>query len=201
MLDKIFYINLNKREDRKEHIINMFKECGVDDSLVERFPAIEDITNGALGCTKSHICVLDIAKTRGYEYILIVEDDIYITDRNKFKENIEKIFESNVNFDIIKISGNVLNSKPTTVEFLDKVIDSQTTSGYIVNCKYIDKLRHNYIEAMESMIRFGRRHENCIDINWKKLQKNDNWFIFNPKLGFQMDGYSDIEKKNVKYNC
>lgn len=200
MLDKIFYINLDKRKDRNEHIVNMFRECNIDDSLIERFSAIEDV-NGALGCTKSHITILDIAKSRGYKYILIIEDDLSIIDRKCFKDNIDNIFNLDINFDIIKISGNVINSIPTRLDFLHKVIDSQTTSGYIVNCNYIDKLRSNYIDGMNSMIKIGRRHENCIDIHWKRLQKNDNWFIFNPKLGYQMDGYSDIERRNVKYGC
>lgn len=32
-----------------------------------------------------------------------------------------------------------------------------------------------------------------------KLQKKDNWFIFNPTLAYQMEDYSDIENKKVDY--
>ena len=41
----------------------------------------------------------------------------------------------------------------------------------------------------------------AIDMYWKKLQPQSNWFIFYPKIGFQYDSYSDIENHIVNYNC
>ena len=35
---------------------------------------------------------------------------------------------------------------------------------------------------------------------WKKLQPHSNWFICNPKIGYQMEDYSDIENTVVSYN-
>ena len=39
----------------------------------------------------------------------------------------------------------------------------------------------------------------AIDQNWKKLQKKDDWLIFNENLGFQKPDYSNIEKKHIDY--
>lgn len=200
MIDKIFYINLDRRADRNQHILDMFNECNILPDMYERFSAIEEV-NGAMGCTKSHINILQIAKERNYNYILVVEDDLIINDKTNFINNVNKIFEDNIDFDVIQISGNVLRCTSSEYKYLSKLIDSQTTSGYIVNCKYIDKLIQNYTESLNSMILEGKKHENCLDIHWKVLQKTDNWFIFNPKLGYQMDGYSDIEKRITKYGC
>lgn len=200
MIDKIFYINLDRRTDRNKHILDMFNECNISSDMYERFSAIEEV-NGAMGCTKSHINILQIAKERNYNYILVIEDDLIINDKTNFINNVNKIFEDNINFDVIQISGNVLRCTKSDYGYLSKLIDSQTTSGYIVNCKYIDKLIENYTESLNSMILEGKKHENCIDIHWKILQKTDNWYIFNPKLGYQMDGYSDIEKRITKYGC
>ncbi len=200
MIDKIFYINLDRRADRNQHILDMFNECNILPDMYERFSAIEEV-NGAMGCTKSHINILQIAKERNYNYILVVEDDLIINDKTNFINNVNKIFEDNIDFDVIQISGNVLRCTSSEYKYLSKLIDSQTTSGYIVNCKYIDKLIQNYTESLNSMILEGKKHENCLDIHWKVLQKTDNWFIFKPKLGYQMDGYSDIEKRITKYGC
>lgn len=200
MIDKIFYINLDRRTDRNQHILDMFNECNISPDMYERFSAIEEV-NGAMGCTKSHINILKIAKERNYNYILIVEDDLIINDKTNFINNVNKIFEDNIDFDVVQISGNVLRCSGSEYKYLSKLIDSQTTSGYIVNCKYIDKLIQNYTESLNSMILEGKKHENCLDIHWKILQKTDNWYIFNPKLGYQMDGYSDIEKRITKYGC
>jgi hypothetical protein len=41
--------------------------------------------------------------------------------------------------------------------------------------------------------------EGCCDQSWKVLQPHNNWYIFNPKLGYQRPGYSDIEKRLVNY--
>ena len=200
MIDKIFYINLDRRADRNQHILDMFNECNILPDMYERFSTIEEV-NGAMGCTKSHINILQIAKERNYNYILVVEDDLIINDKTNFINNVNKIFEDNIDFDVIQISGNVLRCTSSEYKYLSKLIDSQTTSGYIVNCKYIDKLIENYTESLNSMILEGKKHENCLDIHWKVLQKTDNWYIFNPKLGYQMDGYSDIEKRITKYGC
>jgi len=44
-LNKIYYINLEKRTDRNEHIINEFKEAGITMEQVVRFSAINGLTH------------------------------------------------------------------------------------------------------------------------------------------------------------
>ena len=45
------------------------------------------------------------------------------------------------------------------------------------------------------------KHNFAIDMNWKKLQPISKWYCIYPCLGKQMDGYSDIEQREVRYGC
>jgi GR25 family glycosyltransferase involved in LPS biosynthesis len=199
MIDVLYYINLDHREDRREHIEKTISKCGLD-SISKRVPAIKrDI--GVMGCVESHIIAIERFIESGLNYALIIEDDLLIKDKNSFAENISKIFEKNVNFDLIQISGNHIKLQDSEYDFLKKVIDSQTTSGYIITKEFAPVLLSNFKESLGLMIREGKKHDNCLDIYWKKLQPENRWFAFYPVLGIQMPGYSDIENKEVFYNC
>ena len=69
-----FYINLNKRTDRRDSCI---KELSKWDIIPNRFTAIENKI-GIVGCGFSHLKCLEIAKEKRYHYIAIFEDDIVI---------------------------------------------------------------------------------------------------------------------------
>lgn len=68
-----FVVNLERRTDRLESIKKEMDYVGWD---YEYFPAVD--TNSHVGCTKSHLEIIKIAKERGYEKVLIVEDDCTI---------------------------------------------------------------------------------------------------------------------------
>ena len=58
-----YYINLKHRKDRKEETVNELKSFGINNPI--RFNAIKD-ENGAIGCSKSHLEVLKIARKNNY---------------------------------------------------------------------------------------------------------------------------------------
>jgi hypothetical protein len=55
--------------------------------------------------------------------------------------------------------------------------------------------------ATYDMERFGKRHENCIDIHWTILQPSGHWYGIFPAIGYQYDNYSDIENRVTSYGC
>ena len=80
-------------------------------------------------------------------------------------------------------------------ENVKKVISAQTTSGYCITKKFAQILLKNFKESQDLIIKFGRRHEICLDQYWKRIQPMNNWYVINPVLGYQYENYSDIEKK------
>jgi hypothetical protein len=45
----------------------------------------------------------------------------------------------------------------------------------------------------------GHIYRFALDIYWKQLQMNDNWYIVYPCLMIQAPGYSDIQKSEQNY--
>lgn len=200
--DRVFYINCEHRKDRKDSIESMFNELGFES--YQRIEAVYIPENGALGCAKSHLKALKEAKSNNYKNCLILEDDFILNVTPEyFNSSIEMLFEKNFNWDIIMLSSNLVKFNKSDYDFLLKVIDAQTTSGYAINNQYFDKLISNFEEA-ESKLSVAERvngwYLDAIDQHWKILQ-SDNWFSFNPKLGRQSDGWSDIEERFVNYGC
>ena len=91
-----FYINLLSRPDRKDHVEEQLKTIGIKP---ERFNAIR-MDNGAIGCSMSHLRLLEIAKLNNWEHILIVEDDILFTDPNLFVTQFNKLYISITDVDV-----------------------------------------------------------------------------------------------------
>ena len=109
--EKIYYINIDKRTDRKEETQNELAKLGLQ---AERFPAVvltdeqsaeitknggatwdlnvlkhhtkeslDNLTRGQRSCTQSHIDLARLAKDRGHKNILVLEDDVVFSDNAK----------------------------------------------------------------------------------------------------------------------
>jgi len=74
--EAIYCINLDGQTERWEHAIHQCRKAGIEDSAVERFPAVETPHNHHIGCALSHRAVLAEAKRRGLRNVLILEDDV-----------------------------------------------------------------------------------------------------------------------------
>ena len=199
-LDKIFYINCNHRSDRRLFMESQFKELPINEDIIERIEAFYIVDNGSIGCAKSHILTLNEIKKRGYQNCLILEDDFEILSED-FIGSINKVFKSNLDWDIVMVSGNVIKYEDINSEDFIKINEAQTTSGYLINLNFVDKLIENFEESISLLEDGVHKDIAAIDQNWKKIQSISKWFSFNPMLGKQRDDYSDIERKNVSYKC
>lgn len=200
-LNKIhtYYINLESRTDRKEHVENELKKLGIDFKNVERFNAIMS-KNGALGCSMSHLKCLQIAKEKDYEYVFICEDDITFLNPTLFLNQLEKFLSTNRAWDVILVAGNNMLPYTPVDHTCIKVLNCQTTTGYIVKREYYDKLIENYREGIQKQIKEPSVPDYKIDKHWFKLQRNDNWFLITPLSVIQREDYSDIEKKVTNFS-
>jgi glycosyl transferase family 25 len=189
-IDKVVYINLEHRTDRREHIENTLNNFCIP---FERFNAIRTKGVGFIGCARSHLEVLKMARRNNYKNVLILEDDFtFIVSKEEFDTNIELLFNNKPDFDVCMINYNLIHGE-LCVEypFLTKVIESQTASGYIVNNTIYDRLINIY---EESIILLEATHKHWIytnDQSWKKLQPITNWYCFTKKMGTQIEGVSN----------
>ena len=198
-INKIFYINLKKRVDRQEQI-----ELELDNFNLEyeRFEAIETPGFGILGCGLSHLSVLKLAKERNYGNILILEDDFtFLVSKEEFERNIVEFFELNIDYDVCMLSYAMNKHETTSYNIINKVLDAQTASGYIVHKKYYDKLIDLYENAMPLLKETKQHLIYSNDQIWKKLQPIDNWYYFTTRIGKQRAGYSDNLESFQDYNA
>ena len=72
LFENSLFINLEHRTDRLAHVISELNKMNIPGS---RFNAIKT-TDGAVGCTLSHIKCLEMAIEAKAPYIFICEDDI-----------------------------------------------------------------------------------------------------------------------------
>lgn len=200
-IDKIIYINLDHRTDRKDEIEGELEKFNLLEKS-ERYSAICIKEQGILGCTMSHLEVFKLAKARQYNNVLILEDDFqFLISKEEFEDQLIEFFESNIEYNVCMISYNLIQYEVTPYPFLLKVKEAQTASGYIVHHTMYDRLIELYEEAVPKLRETQFHWIYANDQIWKRLQPSSDWYCFKNRFGKQRDGYSDNSQKYENYNC
>jgi glycosyl transferase family 25 len=195
-IEHAFYINLDKRPDRKQHVETQLGMLGIN---AERFSAIQ-MDNGAIGCSMSHIKLLEMARDNEWDHILIVEDDILFTEPDIFKNQLNLFFNTVPEFDVLLLGGNNMSTYKKVNPSCVQIKNCQTTTGYLVKCHYYDTLITNFREGLAKLLREPFNHSlYAIDKYWFELQERDRWYLIVPLTVTQREDYSNIEKKRINY--
>ena len=195
LLQNHIYINLDERNDRMISCENELKKIGID--LPNRFSAIKN-KQGAVGCSMSHLKCLQTAKEENLPYICIFEDDIIIPKPNKVKNQVNRILESGIEWDVLLLAGNAFLPHKVISDDYICVNKCFTTTAYIVKSSYYDTLIDNIKKGILLLIQ-TKNSSWTIDTNWFSLMRQDTFLLLNPPTIYQMEDYSDIEGKEVNY--
>lgn len=76
--DKIFIINLARRQDRWKECVTELEWNSIPLSAVERFEAFDNPENGHAGCTRSHRMLLRRIAASDWNRVLVLEDDFQV---------------------------------------------------------------------------------------------------------------------------
>jgi glycosyl transferase family 25 len=191
-----FYINLDSRPDRKQHVERQLGIIGIN---AQRFKAIK-LQNGALGCSLSHLKLIETAKANNWPHILVVEDDILFTNPSLFIQQCNKFLSTHKEFDVALISGNNVPPYREIDDTCVQVTKCQTTTGYLVQNHYFDTLIQNYKMGIQNLMREPENHRiYAIDKFWFNLQVIHKWYLIIPLTVAQREDYSDIEKRPTNY--
>lgn len=200
-IDKIFYINLDKRDDRKKEFETEMDTMGWQ---AERFPGIYySPPKGIVGCGKSHLEVLKLAKNRGYKNIIIFEDDfVFVEPKETVERQLETFFTNVTDFKVCMLAYNLHSGMADLKHlYLTKVKRAATASGYIVNHTCYDELINLYEENLPLLESTMEHWKYANDQIWNKLQEKGGWYCFTNRLGKQRDGFSDNANTYLKYDC
>lgn len=205
-IERIVYINLDHRIDRREEVEGELKEYNIPQEKIRRFSAIK-YDPGFIGCTMSHIAVLEEAIKDNVKNILILEDDFqFVVSKDEFYESVDYFFNLQKPWDVIMFNYNTNNPENKVEDFQDDskigyVRFAQTTCAYLVNGHYMKTLLQNFKEGLHHSLHTMQHWNYSIDIFWKHLQCKDEWFYFKKRIGKQRISFSDIGNKISYLDC
>lgn len=201
----VYFINLEKRKDRRDQFENEMQRMGFPCEKVHRIEAVSKPGIEALGCSYSHVKAIDAFLSTNAEYCMIFEDDFQFTiDLHYLHFLLRYIFTTKFPFDIVSLGGYVLQDEETELVFFRRIYEMQTSSGYLVTREFAPILKKNLEEGIALMekefaITKKIKEEYCLDMYWKQLQPKSRWYILQSKFGLQRESYSDIQREVTNY--
>jgi hypothetical protein len=204
--DIVYYINLNHRKDRLLQINDELSKINISKDKIHKIEAVFDSKSGALGCSKSHILVLEEFIKSGKENCLILEDDFeFNIDLSQACELLNNFFSTVKSFDVLMLGGKVWMVSDTNLSWLKKAQYINNTHCYCVSKAFAPILLANFKEGaskLEHIVNSNGddNHDNRLDMYWIRLQYPNNWFIINPAIGRQRESFSDVANQFINYN-
>jgi glycosyl transferase family 25 len=196
-IDRVFLINLHDR------LIEFMQECekmNIPPSHVERFTAIDRPEHLALGCTLSHLAVIKLAKEKGYQNVLIFEDDFtFEVNRDILNQRLAHFFNQSIPFKALMLTYHLYDTHPPSRhdDVLSTISYAANASAYLVNQSCYDELIE-HLSYGADMLERTRQHWYYInDQIWRGSMEKGGWFIFNQRIGKKRDkcdSYPEIEQ-------
>jgi GR25 family glycosyltransferase involved in LPS biosynthesis len=185
------------REDRKAQVI---AELAKLDICGNRFNAVKT-ANGAIGCTISHLKCLEQAATNNWPFVFVCEDDILFLNPALVRANVDQLLAAvGDDWDVLILGGNAVPPYQPLGNFAVKVVNCQTTTGYIVRRSFYKPLIENIREGLALFMRNPEdKRQFAIDIYWKRLQASHRWYMIVPPTVIQREGFSDVESRDTNY--
>jgi GR25 family glycosyltransferase involved in LPS biosynthesis len=203
-----FVISLDHRIDRRDECSREFEKLS-GALLWEFFSAKHTPHQGLIGCALSHAMALSsYLFASDNEYVMILEDDFQIIDEMFMISELPELSKF-PNWDVFLLGHNVaipIESTPFSGTF--RVINAQTTTGYIARRSFVPKLINTFFKSAELLRRnlnlsqpnqSYAKHFYALDILWKDMQIEAKFLAKIPAIVKQRPSFSDIEKKVVDY--
>jgi len=149
--DDIICISLKSRPDRQEHAISQGKRMGIPFNfyLTDKHP-----DGGNVGCTVSHIQVIKDSYAKGYNSVMILEDDFCPSPsyfEKKHLENALKFITINKDWEMLQLGYSPLQDTANILGIF-KFLTSKYINPSII--KYTGLFTHCYCISRKGMKRF-----------------------------------------------
>ena len=205
--DKIYCINLDRRQDRWDECCLIFKNMNLN---VERFSAFDGnllnlgydkVYTSEIACGISHVKILKSAIADNLKNVLILEDDVL------FSDNLLDIFEKVTtelpeDWDILFLGGNHVGGASKTSENLARVYNTYTTHCYAINSKCFQTIYDHIACKIEYVLNCGYKLNECIAVDYcmAQLHRTLNVYSVFPNIAWQRESYSDIQQGVQNYD-
>lgn len=196
--EHIYCINLDRRPDRWEACQEEFDRIGIE---VERVSATDGeaafksnatwidelgLLPGEYGVLESNSSVLFDAREKGYNSILILEDDIQFSETfNKDWDN--WCSEIPDNWEMLYLGGNLVGWQPSPIA-------KHVHKGEGIFAVHALGLRGAALNGIGLFPKDGP-----VDVQYARKSTNYNSYIMIPRLAYQRNDWSDIQNKPSEY--
>lgn len=160
-----YVINLEDRKDRREYMINEFKDTNLNLNFIE---AVKE-KPGWIGCLKSHLKIVEQAKNNKLDFVIILEDDNVIIDKTNFNKNLDKILEylqNNLDDWAIFNGGPILNKLSKCNKFINykDVQLYELTYTSMANFIIINKNSYDFFLQYNELIKYKQKDTYKMDM-------------------------------------
>jgi len=194
-MEKIIYINMDARADRRSALLKEFDRVGFPNDKIIRFPASSYNGCPNSGCLLSHANVLEMAYDMDLQNVLILEDDfVFIDDIQKIHADIKAFFELNISWDVVMLTTCAAVVSEPTNHLISRISSSGNGAGYLVNRSMMLELSTLFKSNVENLYSTKQHWVYQNDILWKTIMPSSQWYMFNHYLGYQKEGYSDLSQ-------
>lgn len=189
LLGGVFYINLDRRTDRKSELEGELSKMGIIGA--QRISGIPT-DPGYLGCGLAHEAAVKAG--RGLKNVLIFEDDFqFLVEPEEFWASLEQAMKEP--YDVIMLGCNLRESEEwPSNDSLVRVIYGATGSGYLINGHMIDQIAALFEDANKKLAVTHQHWLYANDACWRSLQQTGCWLTFKKRIGKQRASYSDNNK-------
>ena len=195
---KIYVLNLKKRPDRREHIINELQKINCNNYII--IDAVDGnelvnttrLTNGMLGLNHTYLKIYNDWIKETPNDIIIIEDDCVFSD-NFNQELFNYISNVPNDWDMLYFGGNHnyhVGSKTEKINDYCIKLNNTYTAHCVVLKNYVFEELINNLRSMEI--------EN--DVYMSTLQKKYNAYSTLKNITTQLPNFSNIENRLVDYN-
>jgi glycosyl transferase family 25 len=194
-IDKIIYINMDARADRRSALLQEFDRVGFPNDKIIRFPASSYNGCPNSGCLLSHANALEMAYDMDLQNVLILEDDfVFIDDVQKIHRDIRAFFQLEILWDVVMLTTCAAVVSETTNNLISRVSSSGNGAAYLVNRSMMLELSTLFKSNVENLFATKQHWVYQNDILWKTIMPMSQWYMFNHYLGYQKEGYSDLSQ-------
>ncbi|MBV7403916.1 glycosyltransferase [Enterobacter sp. ENT03] len=190
-VDKIVVINRDARPDRWQQMQQELAALQVPVEKIVRVAACEDDTP-ALGRTRSHQRVLQMAQDQGWENMLVLEDDAVLLKQEKHVSGFNALLAglAHIAWEVVLLGAQVRHGQPMkSLPGIIRAGDSEKVCAYLVN--------RPYYPALLARLREDPSIE--LEARWQPLQARGKWLSFYPCISYQRPGFSDIEQQETDH--
>lgn len=194
-----YFINLDRRADRRALTEDALGSVGL--SAAVRFPGVPS-SLGILGCTQSHIGVLEAVKAKNNQISMVCEDDVYfLAGRDQISAVISE-FQANSALDVLCLAYRLRAPRLWVSKNLAIGNSIQTASCYLIKQSAVDILLQSFRES-EKMLRNGVHPRLAAnDMHWKVAQTHSLVFaISRQRIARQRPSFSDVAGRHKDYRA